>query len=196
MLLRAVSTAMSQAGMAHVECSGPPGQKQVVSGGDQITRYALQAGEDGVWDVAMVVLKSDFEYFIDEAGEMQACGPGSYLRKGCTVRFRAPVMDRGVEADVLEVYRQTVILDDRSRPLAGPWTTTHDQGPAAARQRAREVACGRGPWSVAANSKTASFAELSKKVSRRMTSQIIPQIDEDDTKVNGTDIASQGKKVN
>jgi len=47
-----------------------------------------------------------------------------------------------------------------------------------------------------AGAKKVSFAQLSKKISRRMTSQLVPQTDEDDTEVRQSGSTSDGKKVN
>mmetsp|Transcript_19263 Transcript_19263/g.57642 ORF Transcript_19263/g.57642 Transcript_19263/m.57642 type:complete len:96 (-) Transcript_19263:285-572(-) len=41
-----------------------------------------------------------------------------------------------------------------------------------------------------------SFAELSRKVTRRMTSRITPQMDGDDSEDTGSDPDLKGKKVN
>ncbi|CAK0906799.1 unnamed protein product [Prorocentrum cordatum] len=147
MLLRAVSTAMSQAGLAHVECADPRGQQLVVSGGDQSVRYELQSRADGAWDLEMSVRKSGFRHFIMccpsgcSAGDgeadahvgdaPQACGQGSFVSKSCRVRFRALATSPAVEADVLEVSRQTAVLDDRGRPLGAP--------------RRHEAVCSQGP---------------------------------------------------
>lgn len=134
LLLRAVTTAMSQSGLANVEraCETP---HVAVCGGEQLVKYDLRAtggSGRGPWDLRLAVNKAGFEQCIvcspptspGEQPEMdptpRTCGPASSIAKSCTVRFR--VSDAGVvEGDVLELRSEINVVDERGRPLPGLW---------------------------------------------------------------------------
>jgi len=132
-LLRAVSSSMSQSGVASMErATSSRGEPQVaVSGGDQHTWYSLRAvdePEGRAWDLEMMVRKTGFEQCIIYPSPLEqphssedpipsACSSSSAISKSCRIRYRARGADGEVEADVQELTSEIRLLDDRGRPL-------------------------------------------------------------------------------
>jgi len=126
-LLRAVTTYMSQSGLANVEraCGDP---QVAVSGGDQLVQYALEPTANAdmcAWDLELTVRKFGFEQCIvswgdsDEAADPSpaSCSSKSSITKSCRIRFLAHGEEARVEADVLELIKDVQVLDERGRPL-------------------------------------------------------------------------------
>mmetsp|Transcript_108338 Transcript_108338/g.209734 ORF Transcript_108338/g.209734 Transcript_108338/m.209734 type:complete len:404 (+) Transcript_108338:97-1308(+) len=132
-LLRAVSTTMSQSGLANVEraCELP---QVAVCGGDQQVCYELIPKGLGAkcWDITLSVRKEGFEHCISfgppessangkkqQDYEPMACGSECFLAKSCTVRFRVGLHGDDVEADVLELRNEFKLVDRHGRLLPG-----------------------------------------------------------------------------
>lgn len=111
-LLRAISTSMSQSGLANVEraCEAP---QVIVSGGEQNARYELQSlSGDGPWDLTLSIHKHGFDQVIilgsiDDAGAKGRIEPtplatssASSLLKACTIRFSLRSRGYGDKAKV------------------------------------------------------------------------------------------------
>mmetsp|Transcript_93189 Transcript_93189/g.259581 ORF Transcript_93189/g.259581 Transcript_93189/m.259581 type:complete len:412 (+) Transcript_93189:59-1294(+) len=123
-LVRAVTSAMSQSGLASVERACYSSQV-VVSGGDQTVRYKLQSREDDSWDVMLSVQKVRFEeciicsqFFEDPV--IVACSPKSFVSKACTIRFYAPRGSSDVRADVIKLRKEMCLVN-----LYGSLVTGH-----------------------------------------------------------------------
>jgi len=130
LLLRAVTTAMSQSGMANVEraCSGP---QVVVSGGEQALRYELRTVSQDSWEVCASMRKWEFEEFVvveeaasDEPGKVTIaqCSSSSYIARTCSLRFQ--VQEGGIHADVCGFSDQVWIVDDKGKPIHLPGQAT------------------------------------------------------------------------
>lgn len=132
-LLRAVSTTMSQSGLANVEraCELP---QVAVCGGDQQVRYELMPRGLGAkcWDIKLLVRKEGFEHCISfgppestDNGKKQqdyepmVCGAECFLAKSCNVRFRVGPDGDSVQADVLELQNEFKLVDRHGRVLPG-----------------------------------------------------------------------------
>jgi len=115
LLVRAVTSAMSQSGLASVERACYSSQV-VVSGGDQTVRYKLHSRGDGSWDVTLSVQKVRFEgciicsqFFEDPVAV--SCSPKSFVSKACTVRFTALEDSDAVRADVIKLRKETRLVN-------------------------------------------------------------------------------------
>jgi len=128
LLLRAVTTTMSQSGLANVEraCNEP---QVVVCGGDHHLRYELSGLEAGVWELSLFTRKFGFEQCIvygatprdgapGEEPLPAACSSSSSASKLCRVRLRVGP-GGGVDGDVVELRKELRILDRRGRQLRG-----------------------------------------------------------------------------
>lgn len=128
-LLRTVTVALSQSGLANVEraAASRGGPQVVVGGAEQDVRFALRRLGEVAWNVTLEVTKANFSacvvLFSDEDGDsheaesaMLACGEGSYMRRAATLLFE--VADENIVlAEVTDFCSELVLLDQRG-PLA------------------------------------------------------------------------------
>lgn len=127
LLVRAVTSTMSQSGLASVERACYSSQV-VVSGGEQAVRYSLQAREDGAWDVTLSVQKSRFEecivcsQFFEDPCAVD-CRPESFVSKACSIRFNVPETGSGVQADVFRLHKEMCL-----QSVYGSLMTGHTSG--------------------------------------------------------------------
>eukprot|EP00439_Symbiodinium_sp_Y106_P080145 s1297_g18.t3 len=100
-LMRAVTSALSQSGLAHLEAASAALQV-AVSGGEQDVRFELRSlSADGPWEVELYVRKANFHQCIvyespsgsmPEAAEAaesspRTCSPSSFFTKSCRIRY-------------------------------------------------------------------------------------------------------------
>jgi len=133
LLLRLVSQAMSQSGLANVEraCDMP---QVAVCGGDQVVRYELRSLADGnTWELQLSVQKFGFEQciihtavhdpalssFHEPEPQPVRCRSNSNISKLCRLRVSVPCAGGGVEVDVLELHKDFRIVDRHGRSLPG-----------------------------------------------------------------------------
>lgn len=127
-LVRVVSTAMSQSGLANVERALDIPQV-VVGGGDSDVRYEISTVDDCSWELKMSVHKFGFERAIvytqpaSETSEPDpmpvSCSEKSFTRKACTLRVSTSRATGSVEADVLDLRKELQLVDGRGRLLPG-----------------------------------------------------------------------------
>lgn len=141
LLVQAVTTMMSQSGLANVEraCDRP---QVFVCGGEQHVQYDLvHVGED-TWEVSMLVRKEGFEQcmvYAEEgisnandgaAGRMHldpvavSCAVSSCIQKSCRLHVRLLKGGLGapaerMEADVVELHNAVTLLDSQGQTLPG-----------------------------------------------------------------------------
>uniref|UniRef100_A0A7S1MNU7 Uncharacterized protein n=1 Tax=Alexandrium catenella TaxID=2925 RepID=A0A7S1MNU7_ALECA len=115
LLVRAVTSAMSQSGLASVERACYSSQV-VVCGGDQTVRYKLQQREGNSWDVTLSVQKVGFEdciicsqFFEDPV--TVPCSPKSFVSKACTIRFTVLENNSHVQADVVKLRKEMCLVN-------------------------------------------------------------------------------------
>lgn len=127
-LIQAVTTAMSQSGMANLERACDDVQV-VVCGGDQTLCYELQLAnraeaDISAWQVELSVRKFGFDQCIlyeancVEAQEPVACSVKSFISKRCRLRVLTRDSGESLEVDVLEATSVVSIVDNLGRPLA------------------------------------------------------------------------------
>jgi len=140
LLLQAVSTAMSQSGLANVEraCETP---QVVVGGGEQTIRYELKSIGSEAWELTLSVHKHGFEQCIVYSSPPDAtserfpdplpltCGPSSSILKACTMHLSvsAGSAENGesaagqcnIVADVIDLRKEFRLVDNAGRPLPG-----------------------------------------------------------------------------
>lgn len=141
LLLRAVSTLLSQSGMASLERACDTSQV-VVSGGEQHVRYALRAipacenpvalagGSCGpLWEVRLLMRKEGFHHCIAYGSQEQhlqedpaplACGLGSVVEKSCRLHVSLSPLGERVEVDVVELRKDVRLLGMDGRLLRLP----------------------------------------------------------------------------
>jgi len=121
-LIRGVSSCMSQSGLASVEraCQSP---QVIVGGGDQRVHFELSALESlSAWDLRLSVRKFGFKTCIiipTVDGELcdvdpmpVICSDSSSLVKGCTVRFTLSLFGSELLVDVLQLQNELKVVDD------------------------------------------------------------------------------------
>ncbi|CAK0902267.1 unnamed protein product, partial [Prorocentrum cordatum] len=130
LLVRAVTSAMSQSGLASVERACFSSQV-VVSGGAQRVTYALQAREDGAWDVTLSVRKHGFDQCIiwsemsdlglDDASQgsplIVPCTESSFVEKECGVRYHCE--GEHVQVDVYKLQKEMSLADPSGSLMTG-----------------------------------------------------------------------------
>lgn len=138
LLVRAVTSAMSQSGLASVERACYSSQV-IVSGGEQNVRYKLVAREDDCWDVTLSVKKVSFDqciicsqFFEDPA--TVPCNPKSSVSKACTIRFSAPAGTNSIRADVIKLRKEMCLVN-----VYGSLVTGHALRPHSPAERDRST---------------------------------------------------------
>uniref|UniRef100_A0A7S1F7T8 Uncharacterized protein n=1 Tax=Noctiluca scintillans TaxID=2966 RepID=A0A7S1F7T8_NOCSC len=129
-LIRGVSSCMSQSGLASVEraCQSP---QVIVGGGDQRVHFELSALESlSAWDLRLSVRKFGFKTCIiipTVDGELcdvdpmpVICSDSSSLVKGCTVRFTLSLFGSELLVDVLQLQNELKVVDDEGKQLVSP----------------------------------------------------------------------------
>lgn len=129
-LMRAVTSALSQSGLAHLEAASAALQV-AVSGGEQDVRFELRSlSADGPWEVELYVRKANFHQCIvyespsgsmPEAAESaesspRTCSPSSFFTKSCRIRFSETGADT-VMLDVLSLHHEHHLIDASGQPL-------------------------------------------------------------------------------
>mmetsp|Transcript_54388 Transcript_54388/g.174401 ORF Transcript_54388/g.174401 Transcript_54388/m.174401 type:complete len:389 (+) Transcript_54388:61-1227(+) len=122
-LVRAVTSAMSQSGLASVERACYSSQV-VVSGGDQTVQYRLQSLADNAYDVTLSVHKVRFQecivcsqFFEDPV--TVPCSPKSFVKKACTIRFSVLGDGSGIQADVVKLRKEMCLVNVYGALLTG-----------------------------------------------------------------------------
>eukprot|EP00931_Biecheleriopsis_adriatica_P006050 TRINITY_DN107512_c0_g1_i1.p1 TRINITY_DN107512_c0_g1~~TRINITY_DN107512_c0_g1_i1.p1 ORF type:complete len:383 (-),score=72.84 TRINITY_DN107512_c0_g1_i1:53-1201(-) len=134
-LLQAVTTVMSQSGIANLEqaCLAP---QVAVSGGDQQLRFVLRRiAQGGPWDLELLIRKEGFDQCIvyrqlqkaagmtDVADEEDAvpvaCSPLSFFAKSCRIRYSVVSSDGDVRVDTLALSSEHHLLDENGKALPG-----------------------------------------------------------------------------
>mmetsp|Transcript_47351 Transcript_47351/g.107497 ORF Transcript_47351/g.107497 Transcript_47351/m.107497 type:complete len:545 (-) Transcript_47351:42-1676(-) len=128
--VRAVTTIMSQAGMANVDLACDDALHVVVSGGEQCVGYELHARADGSWDVSLSVRRTGFDRFVIcrregpqellQSDKPRSCSPTSVVSTACSIRLSVPICgsDSDIEADVLSLRRENLLFDGWGRPIS------------------------------------------------------------------------------
>ncbi|CAK9106250.1 unnamed protein product [Durusdinium trenchii] len=121
-LMRAVTCALSQSGLAHLEQACAPTLQVAVSGGEQEVRFELSSHEvGGPWDLRLFLRKASFKQCIvysppqDEESSPKACSPSSFFLKSCRVRYS--VVGEEVQVDVLSINQEHQLLNLDGSPL-------------------------------------------------------------------------------
>eukprot|EP00929_Paragymnodinium_shiwhaense_P049288 TRINITY_DN24870_c0_g1_i3.p1 TRINITY_DN24870_c0_g1~~TRINITY_DN24870_c0_g1_i3.p1 ORF type:complete len:832 (+),score=187.78 TRINITY_DN24870_c0_g1_i3:32-2497(+) len=120
LMLRSVSSLMSQSGMAHLEraCSSPA---VAVSGGAQKVRYELSSSGENSWEIRLTLSKSGFSQAVvyeKEKGDVSpktvaACSSESRIAKSCTVRLGfGGATSSVVDVDVLDMEDTLCLIGD------------------------------------------------------------------------------------
>eukprot|EP00434_Breviolum_minutum_P019366 symbB.v1.2.017073.t1/scaffold1283.1/size126978/12 len=120
-LMRAVTSALSQSGLAHLEqaCGA---WHVAVSGGEQEVRFELCPHPGGPWDLELFVRKANFQQCIvysqgaNEDSSPRACSPSSFFLKSCRIRYSV-TEDGAVQVDVLGITREHYLADVNGKPL-------------------------------------------------------------------------------
>lgn len=130
-LLPAVTTTLSQSGLANVERSITMAQV-AVSGGEQQLRYSLASrGPSGPWDMDLMVRKAGFEQVIVcgqpifpvqgvrwEESTPLGCSPASSISKSCSIRYSLTAAGT-IEVDARDMQIIFHILDRHGRVIPG-----------------------------------------------------------------------------
>ncbi|CAK8993022.1 Nipped-B-like protein B [Durusdinium trenchii] len=130
-LMRAVTCALSQSGLAHLEQACAPTLQVAVSGGEQEVRFELSSHEvGGPWDLRLFLRKASFKQCIvysppqDEESSPKACSPSSFFLKSCRVRYS--VVGEEVQVDVLSINQEHQLLNLDGSPLLKHTSTCTD----------------------------------------------------------------------
>eukprot|EP00928_Gymnodinium_smaydae_P056842 TRINITY_DN40151_c0_g1_i2.p1 TRINITY_DN40151_c0_g1~~TRINITY_DN40151_c0_g1_i2.p1 ORF type:complete len:450 (-),score=102.02 TRINITY_DN40151_c0_g1_i2:462-1778(-) len=132
LMMRAITTEMSQSGMANLERAW--GDPQVaVCGGESTLYYELCASQEGIgaastqaWDLELSVRKTGFEMCLVCDGDNSpqiACSANSFLSKAARIRFQVSDLGDGrvdIAADVFHVGGETHISDECGRLVQLP----------------------------------------------------------------------------
>jgi hypothetical protein len=134
LLVRAVTSVMSQSGLASMERACHSSQV-VVSGGTHIVEYELGARQGKAWDVTLSVRKTGFDKCIvwsewpgedpDRDGNAQDAplvvqgSPTSFVSKLCGIRVFMSSCGSRVEADVFKIRKEMSLADDFGQMKTG-----------------------------------------------------------------------------
>lgn len=125
LLMRAVTSALSQSGLAHLEqaCAA---LQLAVSGGEQEVRFELRpCAPGGPWELELFVRKANFQQCIiyssggndvPEDSSPRACSPSSFFLKSCRIRYSV-TEDGAVQLDVLGIQQEHQLVDVNGEPL-------------------------------------------------------------------------------
>lgn len=121
LLMRLVTTLLSQAGMAllTMACSGA---QLALSGGQRRSVYQLQPGGHHSWKIKLDFFASCFQEVLQPEvgfGGPISCRPTSSIKRGCALAVELEdTSPGGIRLDVLELSESTVILDPQGDEIS------------------------------------------------------------------------------
>jgi len=121
-LVRAVTTLLTQSGLANVERSCD--NHLIANGGQQSLLFELKEGPWRCWDLTLSCVKSGFESFIltsqDAEAEILPCSAASRVTRRAHVRLMTNEQFPQLSVEVLDLQSDVDLQDELGRPVPLP----------------------------------------------------------------------------